>query len=154
MANTHFLADECFLCACVNASFPVSKVLKTCGERTSFSFRECFKHALVVHKLSRFKCVGQAGADNNEHTNCSSRECFRHALAVSAQVFSSQKNSSTRLYQRNKFSHFASGPSMRLLQMHSRFISKIKECACGKYTSLLVSRCCGFALVVIPVCIS
>ena len=42
-----------------------------------------------MRKLSRLKCVDQAGACD-EHTSCSSRECFRHALAVSAQVFSSQ----------------------------------------------------------------
>ena len=28
---------------------------------------------------------------------------------------------------------------------------EFKECACGKYTSLLVSRCCGHALVVKPI---
>ena len=118
-------------------------------ERTLVSSREGFKHAFVVHKLSRFKCV-QSGADN-EHANCSSRECFRLALTVSAQVFSSQMYFQARACTK--------GTNLLISRVEQACAcckctavssQEFKECACGLYTSLPVSRCCGLAVVVIP----
>ena len=59
VANIQFFLSKCIKHALV-------MITQAFHERTSVSPREGFKHAFVVHKLSRFKCVvGQAGADMN-----------------------------------------------------------------------------------------